>query len=233
MIERSRARGIIIQARMSSNRFPGKMLATLAGHPLIEYVYQRCKASGAGMVLVATSDHYSDDSLYAYCRDRNIKVIRGDLDNVLKRYICAAESEKISYICRVCGDTPFVDTALINSLFHILENNALDYVAPDRQTCASGFYSETFTLKALKRTLKMAKSVDDLEHVTKYILDNKEIFKAVLVDAGLNPGFATNVRLTIDFPEDMEIAQKIATGLPRGYFFSSSDVINLVKAIKR
>ena len=53
-----------------------------------------------------------------------------------------------------------------------------------------------------------------------------------MVDAKLNPDFAKKVRFTVDYPEDIEIARKIVAGLPAGYLFSSSDVLNIVKAIR-
>jgi len=76
---------------MSSDRFPGKMLEELGGVPLVEYVYRRCGTSNAADVIVATSADPSDDRLYSYCADRGIGIMRGSLDNVLARYIEAAE----------------------------------------------------------------------------------------------------------------------------------------------
>jgi 3-deoxy-manno-octulosonate cytidylyltransferase (CMP-KDO synthetase) len=47
----------VIPARWASTRFPGKILADLAGHPLIEYVYRRTlRAKRVSRVLVATDD---------------------------------------------------------------------------------------------------------------------------------------------------------------------------------
>lgn len=223
--------GVIIQARMSSERFPGKMLALISGRPLIEYVYGRCKQSKAEKVLVATSSDSSDDVLYEYCKKNNIPAMRGDLDNVVKRYDQAAGSHGLKYICRVCGDTPFVDTSLIDSLFGILAGKKLDYAAPDRQTCASGFYSETFTASALKKVLKTTKSSEDLEHVTKYMLDNKDKFAVELVNAELNPEFMSKVRFTVDYPEDIKVANEIASRLPDDYSFGSSDILKIVKSM--
>lgn len=224
--------GIIIQARMSSDRFPGKMLAQLSGGPLIKYVYGRCRRSKAKKVLVATSDDGSDDILYEYCRKNKIPAVRGALNNVIDRYVRAAESENVEYICRVCGDTPFVDTALIDLLFDTLIGKKLDYAAPDRQACAPGFYSETFTLKALKKVLGMTRSPEDLEHVTKYILDNSGRFAMELIDAGLNPEFAKKVRFTIDYPEDIKTGNEIAAKLSGDYSFSSGDILKIVKAMR-
>lgn len=224
-------RGIIIQARMSSRRFPGKMLATLGKDPLVKYVFERCKMSGVGKVAIATSTDSSDDLLCDYCRSEGIPVVRGDLNNVAKRYLDAARAQDLEYICRVGGDTPFVDIELVKQLFDILITNRLDYVGPDRKTCASGFYCETFTLKALSKVLEMAGSAEDLEHVTKYILDNLDKFSVRLIDAGLNPNFMGKVQFTIDYPEDIETGRKIAAKLPGGHSFTSRDVLKIIEAM--
>ena len=74
---------IIIQARMSSARFPGKMMLPLYNNtPLVEYVYERCKTSSVKNILVATSDDKSDDKLYNYCKRNSIPIARGSIKNV-------------------------------------------------------------------------------------------------------------------------------------------------------
>ncbi len=232
MLDKYKKCGIIIQARMSSNRFPGKMLTKIAGRPLVEYVYRRCSQSKIKNVLVATSDSVSDDSIYEYCDNIHIPVMRGDLDNVVKRYIQAARAQKMEYICRVCGDTPFVDTSLIELLLETLITRKLDYAAPDRNTCASGFYSETMTLDALEKVASATGDSEDLEHVTRYILNNRDKFLIKLIDAGLNPQFARGVRFTMDYPADLELVEGIASGLAGDYSFSSQDVLKMIKKIK-
>lgn len=224
--------GIIIQARMSSSRFPGKMLASIAEKPLVEYVYRRCRSSKIKNLILATSDASSDDPIYEYCTGHNIPIVRGDLNNVLTRYIKAAESQGVEYICRVCGDTPFVDTSLMELSLKELISQRLDYVAPDRNTCASGFYVETVTLAALKKIAAMTKDDRDLEHVTKYILDNRGDFSIKLVDANLNPDILKDTRFTIDYPEDMILGNRIAARLADDYSFTSQDVIEIIKSIK-
>ena len=225
-------KSILIQARLSASRFPGKMLADLGGIPLLEFVYNRCLSSKkADMVAVITSDDKSDDPLYEYCGRENIPNYRGPLENVLQRYIKSAEHYKSDIICRVGGDTPFVDAELIDRSFDMLSEGRLDYAAPSRETCASGFYSETLTLAALEKIAGMAKSPEDLEHVTKFILENKDKFKVELIDAGLNPAFAKKVRFTVDYPEDIETARKIAAKLPGGYSFNSRDILKIIEAM--
>jgi len=227
-------KAIFIQARSSSTRFPQKMFAhLLPGIELVQYVYQRClRSKQAGNVVVLTSDDKSDDNLAAYCINNNLKVFRGPLDNVLKRFVSAAEFLGVDAIGRVCGDTPFIDVALIDESFRTLQQYALDYAAPSRNTCASGFYSETVTAVALKKSLELAESKSDLEHVTKYILENITQFKVMLLDAKLKPAFLETIRFTIDYPEDLDIGSRIANALTRGFDFTSQDVIKIIKQLK-
>ena len=80
---------IMIQARMSSLRFPGKMLMELSGATLIEYVYNRCACSKlADSVVVITSNNNSDNVLYDKCIGKNIPVYRGSLNNVAAIFRC-------------------------------------------------------------------------------------------------------------------------------------------------
>ena len=47
---------LVIPARFGSTRLPGKPLLLLAGKPMIQWVYERARRSGAEQVIVATDD---------------------------------------------------------------------------------------------------------------------------------------------------------------------------------
>jgi 3-deoxy-manno-octulosonate cytidylyltransferase (CMP-KDO synthetase) len=47
---------VAIPARHGSTRLPGKVLAPIGGKPMLQWVYERARASGARGVLVATDD---------------------------------------------------------------------------------------------------------------------------------------------------------------------------------
>ena len=220
---------IIIQARMSSSRFPEKMMSCLFSMPLIEYVYKRSQKSSADKILVATSNGVSDDTLYNYCKENNIFAMRGSLNNVLERYIQAGDLLDVDYIVRVGGDTPFVDIFLADMLLDVLIHEKLDYVSFNRKTCASGFYSEAVTLQALKKIAVLAKAKEDLEHVTKFIIDNREKFLTKFIDPDLNPESVKNIRLTVDFPEDIQRANAIVDALPDKFSFNSKDILNIIE----
>jgi len=219
---------VIIQARMSSIRFPGKMMSHISGMPLVEYAYKRCRKSSVKNILIATSEDKSDDVLYDHCKKNNIRIIRGSLDNVLQRYIQAAEFVGTEYIIRVSGDTPFVDVSLIDMLVKLLVDEKLEYVSLNRPSCASGFYSEAVTLQALKRVAGLTQDKEDLQHVTKFIIDSRDKFLTRFLDVDLNPAFVKKVRLTVDYPEDIQRANTIVNQLTNGFSFTSKEILNIV-----
>lgn len=219
---------IIIQARISSTRFPKKMMAHLCDMPLVEYIYKRCKTSSVKKVTVATSNDKSDDIIYKYCKNNDMPVMRGSLHNVLDRYIRAAELIGAEYIARVCGDTPFVDIFFINRLLQLLIDNKLDYVSFDKKNCAPCFFSEAVTLNALKRVSQLTTAEENLEHVTKFIIDNRDKFSTKLLTVDLNPEFIQRIRLTIDFPEDILKASSVLSQLKNKFSFTSQDILSIV-----
>ena len=116
-----------IQARMGSNRLPGKSLFKLGNETIIERCY--IAASYVDLfssVVVLTSNESKDDELCNYLETKNINYKRGSLNNVLSRYQMLAEQTGAAYIIRVTADNPFTDTlGIINLANSILKKNYL------------------------------------------------------------------------------------------------------------
>lgn len=217
-------KAILIQARMSSSRFPGKMLSLIKGKHLINFVFERCKKSrNADIVAVLTSTDNSDDCLFNHCLSSGFPVFRGSLNNVLERYINAAKFFNADLICRVCGDSPFVDYCMIDNMFFALEQDGLDYISLSPKSCIPGFISEVISIKALEKAYANFRSEKDLEHVTSFIRDNPDNFKLSFIDSGLTTEQMLDLKLTVDLPEDLKICNKVTKFLEDD--FSSRDVI--------
>ena len=217
-------KGILIQARLSSSRFPGKMLKNLGEIPLVHYVFNRCKVSSrADLVAVITSTENSDDPLYEYCRNYDIPVFRGDLENVLNRYIQAANHFEVDLICRVCGDSPFVDIVYIDKILQGMVVDKREYMSV--MGSFNGFISEAVSLKTLLNVQKLTNSYSDLEHVTKYIRKNINMFNHKILDMQLMPEKLHNITLTIDYEKDLELANLIIKNGLKGFNFTSQEVI--------
>ena len=76
----------ISQGRMSSSRLPGKILADIAGQPMLTRVYTRTsRATTLAEVIFATTTDASDDPVAEYCDFSGIPFTRGSLFDVLDR----------------------------------------------------------------------------------------------------------------------------------------------------
>lgn len=223
--------GILIQARLSSSRFPRKMLDDLCDFRLFEYVYNRCRMSKkADFVAIITSNDASDNELAYFCDSCNIPVFRDDLNNVLERYIKAADYFGLENVVRVCGDSPFVDVDLIDEIIQLALSGDFEYCAV--VDCLNGFMSEFVRLNTLKQVaLKTDVSVGDKEHVTKYIRDRTDQFKCGFVEANLRPKELEHYTLTVDYPADIEVARKICEDL-KGFDFRSTDILRILQKIE-
>src|SRR5436190_24302869 len=101
--ERVRA---FVQARMSSSRFPGKVLAPLHGQPLIRHVLERLAAVlPEQCIVVATSREASDDPLAAYLATLGVPVYRGELENVVGRFQRCLEAFPCEWLVRISADS--------------------------------------------------------------------------------------------------------------------------------
>lgn len=121
----------ILQARMASQRMPGKALASLAGQPMVLRQIERLRAARTlSRTVVATSTQASDDPLAAFLVSRGQAVFRGAPIDLLGRFARCAESVGgSSHVVRIKGDAPFVDPALVDKAVRIALDSGADYVA--------------------------------------------------------------------------------------------------------
>ncbi|MCX7307104.1 MAG: hypothetical protein NTZ72_03800, partial [Afipia sp.] len=97
---------IFIQARMSSSRFPGKMLSSFRGRPLIAQVLGQFDAGLRSRIVVLTSDESSDDRLAEFVSDEcDVPVFRGKLDDVVARFQSALAQYPCEWFVRISGDS--------------------------------------------------------------------------------------------------------------------------------
>lgn len=179
----------------------------------------------AGFVGVITSLEKSDDALYHYCIQHNMPVFRGSLDNVLDRYIQAAQYFECDIVCRVCGDCPFVDTAYIDKLFEAMKEDT-QYLAV--KSGVNGFFSEVIPLQTLKKVQALTDNCDDIEHVTRYIRNHIQLFNHKIIDMGKTGKKFEDITLTIDYEQDLKLANLIIAKGLYGYGFASEDVIRVL-----
>lgn len=207
--------GIIIQARMGSSRLPGKMLMEFyQGKSLLEVIIERIKQFDfSGRIILATTVNSKDDELVELGNKMGVNVFRGDEENVLKRFIDAAEKFKINKIIRICADNPFVDGSFLKDV--IKNSSDADYCSYflDDQTPTIkthfGFFTEFVSLSALKSVQELTKEKLFQEHVTNYMYTNPQNFNIKRIPVPSQIAENQYIRLTIDTQNDFDLCKTI------------------------
>lgn len=199
----------IIQARMSSTRLPGKVLMPLAGKPMIWHIVQRAKqCQQVHAVVVATSQEASDDPLAEYCASEDITCYRGELDNVLSRFIGVLQAHPADYCVRITGDCPLICPEFIDFQLQAVDQYKVDSVRLDKD-CTILEGQGVHSAASLYRVFHESRHPDDLEHVgSRFFKENIQEFSSLGICI---PKFYHTVkqRLTVDEPADYDFMSAV------------------------
>lgn len=218
----------LIQARMGSSRFPGKVLEDLAGHPMIWHVVNRTRrARNIHKVVVATTDREIDDPIAQFCAQENMGCFRGSELDVLDRFYQAARANQADVIIRITADCPLIDPAVIDKVLLRFERGDCDYVCNvERYTYPDGLDTEVFSFAALERAWREAGKPSEREHVTPYL--RTKLFRTANVESEI-PLPSMRYRWTVDHPADLEFVRKIYAEFSRNGEFGFREVFDLLK----
>ncbi len=199
----------VVQARMSSRRLPGKVLARLGEHTVLELVLRRLgRAREVDGILVATSSDPSDDPIESEAQRLSVPVLRGSLTDVLGRYVQASSSVNADAIVRITADCPLTDPAVVDRVVRAWRDGDADYVTNtlEPRSYPDGLDVEVISADALRRAGELAHAAEDREHVTPYIRGHPEDFRVLGVH--LDPPHG-DVRITLDTRNDLELLVRL------------------------
>lgn len=198
---------IVIQARLGSQRLPGKVLLSLAGRPVLSWVIQAALDSGVtDRVVVATTDRPEDDAIVECAIGSGVEIIRGSSDDVQSRFIAAVEKWESSFIVRLTADCPLVDPRLISDVVKSREATEADYVSNFLpRTLPRGLDVEVFRPKALLEARDFSDPTARV-HVTPCFYRNPSRFSVRGITYSPD---ASKYRVTLDTKEDWALLTRI------------------------
>lgn len=220
----------LIQARMSSSRFPGKMLAELAGVPMIVYMVRRARqAQMLDDVVVVTSVDPSDDPLAETLARHKIECFRGALDDVLGRYAAAATRYEVAEVVRLTGDCPLIDPAVLDQVVRARRDAHADYASNvDPPSFPDGFDVEVFTAAALMRASTEARLPSQREHVTPWMRTPDAGLRRVNCAAVAD---FSALRLTVDYVDDLKAVRAVVADVDQGK--AAFDLYDVLRCLAR
>ncbi len=186
-------------------------------HSMFELIIDRfiSELNNSMPIIVATTESVLDDEIETIARRKKVNLFRGSENDVLKRFIKAAEKFNLDYVVRVCADNPLFDIQGTVALADYVDTGHLDYVGykvtgeiPSILT-HSGFWGEVVALSALKRANEEIAESFYREHVTNYVYQHPEKFSVKLVNAPDFLFFRDDIRLTVDTEADFIMMKEI------------------------
>jgi len=217
----------IIQARMQSNRLPGKVMLPLADKPLLHHVIERTKhINGVDKVVVATCGGDENIAILKLAESMNCDTFVGSMENVLERYYLAAEKFGGDFIVRVTADNPFVDVEYASINVDIAVEAMTDLCSPVNLPLGAAI--EIIKREALAETYRKSYRPYHFEHVSTYIKEHPELFIINRYQADIKNTFE-KLRLTVDTQEDYTLAEILYRNLYDNGPFNINKVIKFLE----
>jgi len=224
-----------IQARISSSRFPGKVLKKFFKHlSILEYLILRAKKiDNVNDVIVITSSKIDDNKIFKLCRSKKIKVFRGSLKNVFLRLVNSTKKYNASTIIHLTADNPFLDYEMAGKMLNYFKKKNINYLINNdfngkKRKIPNGMEVQIINQKELLKVYSIMSNNKDMfdasffEHISLYFNKNKnkKSYESFKIPKKLQA--PTDVRLTIDYKEDLKILKNLAKKLKK-YNFNSAN----------
>lgn len=219
---------VILQARMTSSRLPGKVSMLLNDKPMIERQILRIKKSSKiSSICVATSTHQSDNPIVKICESLGVEIYRGSLDNVFSRFAEIVDASNDEDIVRLTADCPLFSSDLLEEMLSYYWNSNLEYYSNTiLRTYPRGLDIEIFKADLIRRLNKTELSASEKEHVTVAIHSRPDTFRmgnhAQEIDLSLH-------RWTVDTEKDYDFMKWLYTNfVGREELFNQKDILKLL-----
>jgi spore coat polysaccharide biosynthesis protein SpsF len=192
---------LVIQARMSSSRFPEKVLGPLCGIPMLLWTINYCRKVDLPL-FVLTSTNESDDQLVGMLEKNDVSYYRGSLENVVSRYLSFMREHQVKKVVRISGDSPLINPDVILKVItqdqKYADVDLTTNVFP--RSFPKGQSVEVIPRKSLELLSDLNLSESDIEHVTPYFYANSKEFKINNLNNDEDLSF---VNLSVDTKEDL------------------------------
>lgn len=230
----------IIEARMGSNRLPGKVLKKINNKPIIKILIERLKLSkNIDNIVIATTKKRLDERIINFCKKNSLDYFRGSENDVLDRVTKASIKYKATHILQITGDNPLVDYKVVDYMIDYYFKNKFDYITNNgfgdinKRKIPIGMDVQFFSAEKLKLINNFKLNKIYREHPSLYFYKNRnKKFKIKNVPIPKKWVTNQNIRLTIDTKEDYDLITEIMKKFHYKTYFSLEDIIIIFRKEK-
>lgn len=213
----------VLQARMHSERLPGKILADLAGRPLIDHAIERLHATPGIDRVVLAVPRTETAYLAPLAQRAGAELVGGSFDDVLGRFYKTAKRYPAPFMVRVTGDNPLIDTTMLARCIEECQTGCWDMVGAKGLPLGTG--TEVFPTSLLDYLHNFGRQRHHREHVTTLLYEHEDEFLVTRLETPAELT-APHLRLTVDTAEDLELMRKIYEQL-----YVPGQIVDLADAI--
>lgn len=198
---------IIVACRLKSTRMPRKALLPIYGRSSIDRCLDHClQFKKVDSVVLGTSWVLDDRDLFnKFFEHREIKTFLGHPENLIARYTSICNAWFSTHCVRLSGDCPVVSPEIGDILIDSHLETDADYT--EAVSFAVGTTCQIIKAEALRKLNRLVPNPEYSEHLGLYFANNPDIFKINRVE--LPPHLVRNYRLTLDWPEDLEMFNRL------------------------
>jgi spore coat polysaccharide biosynthesis protein SpsF len=219
-----------LACRINGSRLYGKPVQNLdveRGLTVLEHMIACLRTESAiADIVLGVSVGTGNEVFHEIAAKAGILSIRGDERDVLARLIQCGEAAGATDIFRVTTESPFTYLAPIGAAWARHVANGNDATVIDGVPEGSAF--EIFTLDALQRSHRLGDARHRSELCSLYIREHRDQFQVEVFPVPV-PVQRVDVRLTIDYPEDLVLCRRLYSRLqhqaPR---LAVEDIIDII-----
>jgi spore coat polysaccharide biosynthesis protein SpsF len=224
---------VVVQARMSSSRLPGKVLFPILGESLLFRMIERLRRVKYPInIVVATSIDETDKIIEVVCQEKGIEFYRGQLHDLLDRHYQIGLLNEADAVIKIPADCPLIDPKIINKVidFYLEHESKYDYISNlHPATYPDGNDVELMTFDALEQAWQEGRKPLELEHTTPYFWENPDKFRIANLSWESGLDYSMSHRFTIDYYEDYQFIKRVFEELyPNNPEFSMEDILSLI-----
>ncbi|MFH1664879.1 MAG: glycosyltransferase family protein [Candidatus Omnitrophota bacterium] len=220
----------VVQCRMGSQRLPGKVLAEISGKPMLWHIVERLKHSRSiNEVVVSTSTREENLPILRFVEEYDIPYYAGSEEDLVDRFYQTAGKFNADVIVRITADCPLVEPNVTDKVIDFFLDNMdkYEYVSNCRpfSTYPHGLDVEVFGYGLLKKLWEEITDPFRREWFTTVIFENPQIYDQYCIKNDID---LSHLRLTVDYPEDLELIRHIFSKLyVDGHCFLLEDILRL------
>ncbi len=202
----------VVQARLGSQRLPGKVLLPLGERSLVAHLVGSLQ-SVEGLDEIVLAVPRGDDALVAAGVALGVEVIQGSRQDVLARYALASVRTEADAVVRVTADCPLLDPDLVSLAVADYRRAPCDYLTLEGYPRGTGDV-EIASADAIWWAHRDAEDLFEREHVMPHLVRRPDRFRCRTLPAPV-PLRRPDLRVCVDQQEDLDlVCQLVALAGP-------------------